>query len=154
MAAILRLNPSIMLRNILSQTNIKAIRLISTSQKNRETATVSPSVAEVSSKADTKTVVKNKNWVSYGFHFQDEAHDRSATKSTFFFSVTLCLVWGTFIWSYLPDPQLRDWAQREGYLVLRQREAAGVDLISPNYIDPSAIELPSDEELGTTEIII
>jgi len=92
--------------------------------------------------------------MSYGFNHKDKTADRNALYSTFFFSITLCIVWGTFIWSYLPDTQLRDWAQREGFLELRRREAAGVDLISPNYVDPSAIELPSDDELGKTEIII
>ena len=75
-------------------------------------------------------------------------------KGTFFFSVTLCLVFGTFIWSYLPDTQMRDWAQREGYLELRRREAAGLDPINKDYVNASSIELPSDEDLGKTDIII
>lgn len=37
---------------------------------------------------------------------------------------------------------------------LRRRELAGVDLVSPNYVDPASITLPSDEDLGDTEIII
>lgn len=49
---------------------------------------------------------------------------------------------------------MRDWAQREGYLELRRREAAGRDPISPDYVDVNSIVLPSDEELGSTEIII
>lgn len=75
-------------------------------------------------------------------------------KSTFFFSVTLCLVFGTFIWSYLPDNQLRDWSQREGYLELRRREAAGNAPISPDYIERALVQLPSEEDLADTEIII
>lgn len=47
-----------------------------------------------------------------------------------------------------------DWAQREAYLQLRHREAEGLPLIDPNLVDPEKIELPDDEELGKTEIII
>ena len=49
---------------------------------------------------------------------------------------------------------LKDWAQREAYLTLRHREAAGLALISKDYVDLAAISLPSEEELGDTEIII
>jgi len=49
---------------------------------------------------------------------------------------------------------LKDWAQREAYLTLRHREAAGLPLIDMNYVDVSSISLPSEEELGDTEIII
>ncbi|XP_055838225.1 NADH dehydrogenase [ubiquinone] 1 beta subcomplex subunit 11, mitochondrial [Episyrphus balteatus] len=145
MSALIRLNNRAVLRNLIAQT-----RSIKTSPKNRETAAVSPTLNQA--KDDTAT--KNKNWVSWGFDHHDEAHDRSSTKASFFFSVTLCIVWGTFFWAYSPDSRYRDWAQREGFLELRRREKAGLDLISPNYIEPSAINLPSDEELGNTEIII
>ena len=89
-----------------------------------------------------------------GFETEDKTDDKNAMKSTFFFSVTLCLVFGTFIWSYLPDNQLRDWSQREGYLELRRREAAGQVPISPDYIERDLVQLPSDEDLADTEIII
>lgn len=126
-----------------------AVRGIKTSPKKDETAAVAGPV--------TKEDFANpnpKNWVSYGFDYKDETNDRSSTKSSFFFAVTLCLAWGTFFWAYLPDTQMRDWAQREAFLELRRREKAGVELISPNYIDPATMVLPSDEELGDTEIII
>ncbi len=149
MAAVIRLQNSMLSRCILANAN-KNYRFISTSPKNRETATVAPSAVKEESKVETKS----KNWMSYGFSYKDKKEDRDAVRSSFFFSVTLCIVWGTFIWSYLPDPQMRDWAQREGYLVLRQREADGLEPISRDYFDPSTITLPSDEELGDTEIII
>lgn len=149
MAAIIRLQNSILSRCILANAN-KNYRCISTSKKNQETATIAPSAV----KDETKAEVKNKNWQSYGFSYKDKTEDRNAMRSSFFFSVTMCLVWGTFIWSYLPDNQMRDWAQRQGYLALRQREAAGMEPISRDLIDPSLITLPSDEDLGETEIII
>lgn len=75
-------------------------------------------------------------------------------KSSFFFSITLCIVWGTLIWAYLPDIHLRDWSQREAYLELRRRESAGLDPISRDYVDADKMVLPADEELGDMEIII
>lgn len=133
------------MRNFIAQT-----RAINTSPKNRDVAAAPTTLNQA--KDDTTT--KNKNWVSWGFDHHDEANDRNTTKASFFFSVTLCIVWGTFFWAYSPDSRYRDWAQREGYLELRRREKAGLDLISPNYIDPSTMVLPSDEELGNQEIII
>lgn len=149
MAALIRFNNQTIIRSLISNA-VRNSRLISTSQKNRETATVvNPAKPETQS-----SVATDKNWVSYGFEFKDQGADRSSMKASFFFSVTLCLVWGTFVWSYLPDTQMRDWAQREGYLELRRREAAGVEPINKEYVDVSSIQLPSDEDLGNTEIII
>lgn len=150
--SLIRLNNHRNLRNILQQAIYNSNRSISTSPKNRETASISHPIEQL--KNETSSTAAKKNWVSYGFNYKDEAEDRNSLKSSFFFSITLCLVWGTFIWAYLPDPQLRDWAQREGFLELRRREQAGIDLVNPNYVDPNKINLPSDEELGDTEIII
>ncbi|XP_030369855.1 NADH dehydrogenase [ubiquinone] 1 beta subcomplex subunit 11, mitochondrial [Scaptodrosophila lebanonensis] len=134
----------------LNQTaTLSACRTIKTSPKKDETVAAPASVT-----AEDFANPSPKNWVSYGFDYKSEKEDRNAAKSTFFVSVTLCLVWGTFFWAYLPDTQIRDWAQREGYLELRRREQAGVDLVSPNYVDPASIVLPSDEDLANTEIII
>uniref|UniRef100_A0A7R9JS95 NADH dehydrogenase [ubiquinone] 1 beta subcomplex subunit 11, mitochondrial n=1 Tax=Timema genevievae TaxID=629358 RepID=A0A7R9JS95_TIMGE len=60
----------------------------------------------------------------------------------------------SFIFAYVPDFQLRDWAQREAFLELRRREQLGLPPIDRNLIDPEKIILPTDEELGDTEIII
>jgi NADH dehydrogenase (ubiquinone) 1 beta subcomplex subunit 11 len=145
MASLIRLNHILRCKN----ATAAAIRLISTSPKNRETATLQQEV-----KKEHPTTAINKNWVSYGFDFKDEAADRAAHKGSFFTSVTLCLVVGTLVWAYLPDPMLRDWAQREGFLELRRREAAGLDPVSKDYVDPSSVVLPSEEDLGAKEIII
>lgn len=123
-----------------------AVRAISTSPKNRETVAIP--------KEGAAKPVEDKNWVSYGFSSKDQTEDRNSMKSSFFFSITLCIVWGTLMWAYLPDIHLRDWSQREAYLELRRREAAGLDLISRDYIEPSQMALPSEEELGDMEIII
>ncbi|CAD6994499.1 NADH dehydrogenase [ubiquinone] 1 beta subcomplex subunit 11, mitochondrial [Ceratitis capitata] len=137
-------------RNVLQRSiSLNMSRSIKTSQKKDDTAAViTPNTKEDFANPNPK------NWVSWGFDYKDETNDRNTTKMSFFTGVTLCLVWGTFFWSYSPDPQLRDWAQREAYLELRRREQAGVDLVNPNYVDPASFNLPSDEELGEVEIII
>ncbi len=55
---------------------------------------------------------------------------------------------------YKRDQEWRDWSKREAYLVLREREAAGVLPVNRNYIDPAKLELPSDEELKNMDIVI
>lgn len=97
---------------------------------------------------------KSKNWVSYGFSRTDKEEDRQITRATWFMGVSVAMGLTIFIWSYLPDRQYTEWAHREAYIILRNREAAGLEPISPDYIDPSLMVLPSDEELGDTEIII
>lgn len=126
----------------------QTLRAISTSPKNRETVAIPKETTK------TQDQDNNKNWVSYGFSTTNQTEDRNSMKSSFFFSVTLCIVWGTLMWAYLPDIHLRDWSQREAYLELRRREAAGLDPISRDYVAAGQMALPTDEELGDTEIII
>uniref|UniRef100_A0A336L4P8 NADH dehydrogenase [ubiquinone] 1 beta subcomplex subunit 11, mitochondrial n=1 Tax=Culicoides sonorensis TaxID=179676 RepID=A0A336L4P8_CULSO len=129
----------------------KNTRFISTTPKKQDTivADNAPKTVE-----DFRDVSKQKNWVSFGFDTKDKEYDRNAMHATAFFTITVCLIFGGFIWAYAPDPLMRDWAQREAFLELRRREAAGLDPISRDFIDPAKIELPSDEELGDMEIII
>lgn len=153
MAGLIRLNHLLARSGPLAAASVHRaalVRLIGTSPKATEAAAAPAATATGGSGKSTSTT----NWVSYGFDFRDEAVDRSAMRASYFFSVTLCLVWGTFVWAYLPDPQLRDWSQREGHLALRAREQAGLEPISPHYVDPARIQLPSEEELQDVEIII
>ncbi|XP_970004.1 NADH dehydrogenase [ubiquinone] 1 beta subcomplex subunit 11, mitochondrial [Tribolium castaneum] len=120
-------------------------RLVSTSKKTNETAVADAVKTEK---------VEHKNWVSYGFDAKGKESDRTAMHSIMFASVTLCLVCGGYFMMYAPDYNLKDWSQREAFLELRRREKMGLPLVDPNLIDPAKIQLPSDEELGDTEIII
>lgn len=95
-----------------------------------------------------------KPWVSFGFDRDDQQADRQTAHICFFVTVSLCMVFGVLGMGYIPDPLLRDWAQREAYIQLRYREENGLPLIDPNLIDPAKIKLPSEEELGYTEIIV
>ncbi|XP_068242912.1 NADH dehydrogenase [ubiquinone] 1 beta subcomplex subunit 11, mitochondrial [Palaemon carinicauda] len=126
---------------------------ISTSKKNKDTITVNDAIP-VQSKTAAEEVVQDKNWVSWGFSMVSQTEDNTSMHLIFFFSVTLCIVLGGFVFAYLPDIKHRNWAQREGYLELRRREAEGLPLIDANLISVDKIELPSDEEIGDTEIII
>ncbi|GJQ87300.1 hypothetical protein Trydic_g17350 [Trypoxylus dichotomus] len=147
MANVIRLQSSFLTKRIIPALNQRGI---STSKKNSDTATVATGTKPQSPSAPAV----NKNWVSYGFDTKSETEDRRSMHSIFFASVTLCLVGVGYLWAYTPDYNLRDWSQREAFLELRRREAQGLPLIDPNLVDPSSITLPSDEELGDTEIII
>jgi len=100
-----------------------------------------------------ETPVK-RTWRSFGFSKTDEALDRHSLHQIMFTGITIALVLGSTIAAYLPDVTGRDWAQREAYLQLRYKEEHGLPPIDHNLIDPSKIILPTDEELGDTEIII
>ncbi len=49
---------------------------------------------------------------------------------------------------------MHNWAMREGYLLLKEREDAGLFPISADLIDPEKVKLPSDEELGDIDVRI
>ncbi|XP_058121707.1 NADH dehydrogenase [ubiquinone] 1 beta subcomplex subunit 11, mitochondrial [Anopheles ziemanni] len=155
MSSLVRLTNAALVRSLVNHS-ARSARLISSSQKNRDAATIEvpKKAAAAGPAAAASSTTTGKNWVSYGFDRKDETNDRSAMNASFFFSVTLCLVLGSVYWAYVPDPQLQDWSQREAYLELRRREAAGLEPISKDFVDPAQIVLPSDEELGNTEIII
>ena len=59
-------------------------------------------------------------------------------------------------WAYLPDRRMRDWAIREAYLVIKERETAGVEPLSKDLVDAEKIltHLPSDEELVKAGVVI
>lgn len=143
MAALIKLRHMPVVQRCVWNHYNKLSRTISTSKKNSES---------VSTTCATST--EDKNWVSYGFDYNSKEEDTNVHNASFFFSITLCLVFGGFAWAYSPDVHLRDWAQREAYLELRRREKAGLPPISPNYVDPKTIKLPSEDELQDVEIII
>lgn len=72
------------------------------------------------------------------------------------FLLVSCPVLLVAVWAYQPDRRMRDWAIREAYLVLKEREDAGVEPISKDFIDSAKIlaHLPSDEELKEAGVVI
>ncbi|XP_014210646.1 NADH dehydrogenase [ubiquinone] 1 beta subcomplex subunit 11, mitochondrial [Copidosoma floridanum] len=95
-----------------------------------------------------------KCWVSYGFDDTSEYIDRRLMHLFYLFGVSLVLIGGSWVMIYIPDNRYKDWAQREAYLRLREREAAGLPPITLNVIDEAKVKLPTDEELGDTDVII
>ncbi|KAK3584367.1 hypothetical protein CHS0354_010152 [Potamilus streckersoni] len=95
-----------------------------------------------------------QNWVPFGFHDIDRDLDRFLKNMTMFFFITVGICGAGFILAYQPDHKLQDWSVREAYLELERRERNGLPLIDRNMLDPATVELPSDEELGNTEVII
>ncbi|KAL3269941.1 hypothetical protein HHI36_008997 [Cryptolaemus montrouzieri] len=129
-------------------SSITIRRLVSTSSKKNDTAVVADACS-----TEAKTIV-NKNWVSYGFNKEDIAEDRFWAHATAFATITLCITLGGVFYAYMPSMNYRDWAQREAFLELRRREKNGLPLVDPNLINIDKVQLPTDEELGDTDIII
>ncbi|XP_043248531.1 NADH dehydrogenase [ubiquinone] 1 beta subcomplex subunit 11, mitochondrial [Colletes gigas] len=148
MSMLVRLVRSQGIRNKFPLLTSKDVKVLDTVLRH---ASATPSKIDVVS--DKPFPVKKK-WVSYGFDEEDEKMDRHWMHQTLFVAVTVCCVFGIFVCGYLPDPKLKSWAQREAYFQIRLREEKGLPLIDPNFVDPSKFTLPTDEELGETEIII
>jgi len=136
------------------------IALISTSKKSKDTLVYPENLFPKKQPPPPKTVedfadTKNpKSWMSYGYDLENYEEDRRDHRDISFTLMTFLLCGSVFIVAYYPDLRDRDWTMREAYLELHRREKNGLPLIDKNLIDPSKIELPSDEELGDTEIII
>lgn len=140
-----------LIRNPLHK-QIYKLRCISTSNKKNDTTSV---IGPTTHTEETTTKpVKKKYFQDYGYNGATEKEETLSMHATFFFYVTLGLTLTTIYYAYRPDSNFKDWALREAYLELRRREELGLPLIDPNYVDPSNVYLPSDEELGDTEIII
>jgi len=97
---------------------------------------------------------KEENWISFGYSLVDRDEDEWAHHLIMFCSITVLICWGTFFFAYFPDFKNQAWTQREAYLELERRERCGLPLIDANMLDPSKIDLPSEEELAGFEIII
>lgn len=96
---------------------------------------------------------EDKNWVSYGFDYFDKDMDRVLTHIYFFSIVSVFLCGICFCMYYYPDTYYQqNWAVREGFLELERRRKNGLPLVDKDYVDPSKVELPSDEELKGIEV--
>lgn len=88
-----------------------------------------------------------------GYSLVDRDHD-VVTWNIGCFVLCTVFTWLLFYWYYLPSPKLNDWARKEAYLRLEEREAHGLPAIDANYVDPAHVELPAEEELGDFEVIV
>jgi len=94
-----------------------------------------------------------QGWRGFGFWPHDRFRDK-VTGHIAFFAVCATFVIPVWVYNYLPDYSLKNWAQREAFLLLKEREDAGIFPISKDFLDPEKVNLPSDEELGDIEILI
>ncbi|XP_015183969.1 PREDICTED: NADH dehydrogenase [ubiquinone] 1 beta subcomplex subunit 11, mitochondrial [Polistes dominula] len=148
MAGICRLSALNTLRrsgmNFLKSQNMLCRSIATSPKKNDSTTSLVESTTE-----------KKKPWVSYGFDEEDELDDKRKMHESFFFAVTIGMICVSYVLMYKPDlKSMGSWAQREAYLQIRYREEHGLPLIDMNVVDPAKVILPTDEELGDTEIII
>jgi len=96
------------------------------------------------------------NWQSYGYDYHDQKIDAQKNMVWMFALISLGMVLTIMVHAHQPDRRQRDWAIREAYLLLREREAAGVEPLSRDLVDPQKIldHLPSDEELKEMGVVI
>nr|XP_040579771.1 NADH dehydrogenase [ubiquinone] 1 beta subcomplex subunit 11, mitochondrial-like [Lepeophtheirus salmonis] len=97
--------------------------------------------------------LESKNWQSYGYDYENKTTDRLYA-NWFVFLACFIVTYCTFSMYYLPDYRYRDWAMREAYIVLNQKERDGIPPVDKNFVDPEKLELPSEEELKDTHIYI
>merc|ERR1712154_254087 len=102
-----------------------------------------------------KKELEGGKWQSKGYDYFDEKLDHQ-WHQLFMFLYVSCSVLFVTLWAYLPDRTMRDWAIREAYLVVKEREAAGVEPLSKDLVDAEKIlsHLPSDEELVKAGVVI
>merc|ERR1712110_1394869 len=126
---------------------LNQMRFISTSKNDKN---VGASI-ETIEKTDEN---EEENYTSYGYAPGDRDEDWFHHHYISFMVFTMTFFSVGFLFVYRPDPAFSDWCYREAFLQMERNERQGKPLIDCNYVDPASIELPSDEELGDTEIII
>jgi len=166
MAALWRFSNSLVSRTSARQCLVSNVRCVTTSKDDKKdlmdpeltTGPIQePHRMTISPEAKEKLrgeVKQDGQWQSFGWSIESEAEDKRLMHYTFFWTVGVGIVLGSFIWAYMPEPRGLDWAHREAFLQILARESAGLPLVDHNLVDPAKIELPSEEELGDTKIII
>lgn len=137
-------NPQILL--------VQQCATISTSKKNRET--IASDLTTTTTKAAEPTPEKKKYWISHGFSHESEDEDLNNRNGIMFFTVTIGVVFFSFLLMYMPDARYANWSQRQAYIEIARREALGLPHIDPNVVPMENVNLPSEEELGDFEIVI
>ncbi|XP_060580470.1 NADH dehydrogenase [ubiquinone] 1 beta subcomplex subunit 11, mitochondrial-like [Ruditapes philippinarum] len=141
---------------------MNSCRMITTSGKNKDIASTgneslvekSQELKDLEEHFGDANPERLKNWVPYGWHLSDRENDTFNMNLVNFAMFTITIVFGAVYIAYEPDTRLREWSAREAFLELDRREKAGLPLVDPYLIPPEQIELPSEEEIGDTEIII
>ncbi|XP_032827237.1 NADH dehydrogenase [ubiquinone] 1 beta subcomplex subunit 11, mitochondrial [Petromyzon marinus] len=87
--------------------------------------------------------VYEKNWEHHGFS-DDSVADLWNMRLAFFSGLSVAIVLGAIFVHYLPEPRV--WFRREAERLVRERESAGLPILTPDYYDRDSIVLPSVEE--------
>lgn len=90
---------------------------------------------------DPKVEFFRKNPDHHGFS-DDPVEDWQNAHAVLFTSISLTLVFGTLYFRYSPDFRNCNWARREAERLVKQREAAGLPLLSQDVYDRNSIILP------------
>merc|ERR550519_2713407 len=101
-----------------------------------------------------RTCLKKMKIGFHGFDLVDRDYDAFSAHSIMFMGITFTFCFGFFIEMYKPDRYGLSWTKREAHLQLGRREAAGLPVIDRNLVPAANITLPSEEELGDTNIIV
>ncbi|XP_069738815.1 NADH dehydrogenase [ubiquinone] 1 beta subcomplex subunit 11, mitochondrial isoform X1 [Phaenicophaeus curvirostris] len=80
----------------------------------------------------------------HGFS-DDPAADVLNMRAVFVSGVSIAIVLGSVFLHYLPDYGLQSWSRREAERLVREREARGEPLLTPNYYDPARLPLPPQD---------
>ncbi|XP_069738816.1 NADH dehydrogenase [ubiquinone] 1 beta subcomplex subunit 11, mitochondrial isoform X2 [Phaenicophaeus curvirostris] len=89
-------------------------------------------------------VAQRKNPDYHGFS-DDPAADVLNMRAVFVSGVSIAIVLGSVFLHYLPDYGLQSWSRREAERLVREREARGEPLLTPNYYDPARLPLPPQD---------
>lgn len=127
---------------------------IFTSNKKKDSAAIPVAEKQVKEVEKSDSLENDENYLTHGYYYEDPEKDEWTHHMHMLVYVTMPTIVFLLFAIYYPDHQDRAWEKREAFLELARREKLGLPLIDINFIDPSKIHLPSDEELGDFEIIV
>ncbi|XP_062611556.1 NADH dehydrogenase [ubiquinone] 1 beta subcomplex subunit 11, mitochondrial-like [Saccostrea cucullata] len=142
-----------------------SVRCVSTSDK-KESISFTP--ADIADETKRKELHKRleehfkddnldspKNRIYYGFEENNAEVDKFHYHSSWLFWFVCPLALGIAVFNFaLNDAGLQSWYVREARLLIEERESKGLPHIDKNFIDPSKIVLPSEEEIEALDIDI
>lgn len=127
---------------------------IFTSNKKKDSAAIPVAEKQVKEVEKADSVETDENWLSHGYYYDDPDSDEWTHHLHMFLYVTVPTAFFMLFIFYYPDQDSWAWEKREAFLELDRREKLGLPLIDANFVDPSKIQLPTDEELGDFDIIV
>ncbi|CAG0883113.1 unnamed protein product [Cyprideis torosa] len=104
---------------------------------------------------DELTEEQKRNWISYGFDYEDKREDRAIFHTAMFCYVTI-MIWLGFYVAYYPDHKQKNWALREAHFEIHRRNKLGLPFVDPDYVPKERMleQLPTEAELGDQEIVL